>query len=193
MKQLAEKHNISGIHGPLIELFECPDQFMTAVEVTAGNRLPKYHLLFDIQSLFHIVVDTDETAAKLLELLNKEKESGRVTFMPLNQLNPKPVDLPESPDVLPMLNELKFKPMFKKAFQQVSSRQSPHWTPRYSGEPSFAEVSRLQLPSLASTTSTASRWMGIKSIREEFLLVAITMFDNPDWKQWKEYEPGKAN
>jgi structural maintenance of chromosome 3 (chondroitin sulfate proteoglycan 6) len=40
---------------------------------TIGNRL------------FYIVVDTDETAAQLLEALRVSK-AGRVTFMPLSRL-----------------------------------------------------------------------------------------------------------
>ncbi|CAB4408989.1 unnamed protein product [Rhizophagus irregularis] len=55
----------------------------TAVEVTAG------------QSLFHVVVDTDDTATKVLDVLNRE-QSGRVTFMPLNRLRTKTLEYPES-------------------------------------------------------------------------------------------------
>ena len=38
---------------------------------------------------FHIVVDSDDTATKILAVLNKEKV-GRVTFMPLNRIRPRP-------------------------------------------------------------------------------------------------------
>ena len=41
--------------------------FRTAVEVAAQN------------SLFHVIVDTDETAAKLMHRLEKDR-LGRVTF-----------------------------------------------------------------------------------------------------------------
>jgi len=44
------------------------DRFLT------GNRL------------FHVVVDTDATAARILEAMRRTR-SGRVTFMPLNRLN----------------------------------------------------------------------------------------------------------
>ncbi len=30
--------DLAGVHGPLIDLFECDDMYTTAVEVTAGNR-----------------------------------------------------------------------------------------------------------------------------------------------------------
>lgn len=47
----------------------------TAVEVAANN------------ALFHVIVDTDATAAKLILMKRLERERlGRVTFLPLNQL-----------------------------------------------------------------------------------------------------------
>lgn len=48
-------------------------------------------------SLFHIVVDNDDTASRILEVMVKEK-LGRVTFMPLNRLRPKAVTYPEQAD-----------------------------------------------------------------------------------------------
>eukprot|EP01116_Phalansterium_solitarium_P011947 TRINITY_DN2782_c0_g1_i1.p1 TRINITY_DN2782_c0_g1~~TRINITY_DN2782_c0_g1_i1.p1 ORF type:complete len:1237 (+),score=666.00 TRINITY_DN2782_c0_g1_i1:202-3912(+) len=106
IKRLTQEHGIEGVYGPLIELFECPDAFTTAVEVVAGG------------SLFHIVVDTDDTASHLIELVNKEK-LGRVTFIPLNRVVGKTADVPESPDSKPMLSVLKFNPLYRKAFAQV--------------------------------------------------------------------------
>lgn len=105
--RIAEENDIKGVYGPLIELFEVPEQYMTAVEIAAGG------------SLFFIVVDTEDTAAKILDIMSKEK-IGRVTFMPLNRLAVKDVPLPDSPDVKPMISELKFKPVLQKAFQQVT-------------------------------------------------------------------------
>ena len=60
------------MYGPLFELFECDEVYRTAVEVIGGA------------SLFHVVVEDDETVSRLLEVMNREK-SGRVTFMPLNR------------------------------------------------------------------------------------------------------------
>ena len=37
-------------------------------------------------SVFNVIVDTDDTAAKLMHLLERKK-LGRVTFMPLNKLS----------------------------------------------------------------------------------------------------------
>ncbi|KAJ6455782.1 structural maintenance of chromosome protein 3 [Mycena sanguinolenta] len=105
--KIAERYNLDGVYGPLYRLFEITDQkFSIAVELTAGN------------SLFHVVVDTDETASKVLEVMLKEK-TGRVTFMPLNRLKPTPVTLPNAQDAIPILEKLKYDAGHDKAFQQV--------------------------------------------------------------------------
>jgi hypothetical protein len=53
-------------------------------------------------SLFNVVVDTDETAARLMKTL-EERSLGRVCFMPLNRLRVKTVNYPDSSDVVPLL------------------------------------------------------------------------------------------
>lgn len=107
--RIAKTLNLDGVYGPLYELFDVEDQFDVAVNVTAGS------------SLFHVVVDTEHTATRVLEALNKEKV-GRVTFMPLNRLNPKPATYPEANDAIPMIRKLTFDPKFTKAFEQVFGR-----------------------------------------------------------------------
>jgi len=104
---IAERYNIPGVYGPLYRLFEVSDpKFNSAVELTAGN------------SLFHVVVDTDETASKVLDIMLKEQQ-GRVTFMPLNRLKPKNPPMPSGPDAEPLLSKLNYDPKFEKAFSQV--------------------------------------------------------------------------
>lgn len=83
ISRIAREHNITGVFGPLYRLFTVPEVYRQAAEITAGA------------SLFHVVVDTDTTATKVLELMKREK-AGRVTFMPLNRLKPKPVQYPEN-------------------------------------------------------------------------------------------------
>ncbi|PPQ75658.1 hypothetical protein CVT24_010578 [Panaeolus cyanescens] len=105
---IAERYsNIPGVYGPLYRLFEVADpKFNTAVEQTAGN------------SLFHVVVDSDNTASKVLDVMIREKH-GRVTFMPLNRLKPKNPPMPNSDDAEPLIDKLNFDPKFEPAFQQV--------------------------------------------------------------------------
>ncbi|KAJ2918709.1 hypothetical protein MD484_g1714, partial [Candolleomyces efflorescens] len=104
---IAERLKLPGVYGPLYRLFQVSDpKFNTSVELTAGN------------SLFHVVVDTDETASKVLDIMLKEK-TGRVTFMPLNRLKPKNPAMPTGPDAEPLLSKLIYDSKFDKAFSQV--------------------------------------------------------------------------
>ncbi|OKL62990.1 Chromosome segregation protein sudA [Talaromyces atroroseus] len=106
VRRIKRQHNLEGVYGTLAELLEVNERYRTAVEVTAGT------------SLFHYVVDTDETATKVLEILQKEK-AGRVTFMPLNRLKPRSTNVPKASDTIPMIEKLQFDPEYEKAFQQV--------------------------------------------------------------------------
>ncbi|KAI9723320.1 MAG: hypothetical protein M1812_001203 [Candelaria pacifica] len=106
VRRIKRQHGLEGAYGTLAELLQVNDKYRTAVEVNAGN------------SLFHYVVDNDETATKLLEILQKEK-SGRVTFMPLNRLKPRPANIPKAGDAVPIIEKIQYDQRFEKAFQQV--------------------------------------------------------------------------
>ncbi|PWY89429.1 chromosome segregation protein SudA [Aspergillus sclerotioniger CBS 115572] len=106
VRRIKRQHNLEGVYGTLAELFEVSDRYRTSVEVTAG------------QSLFHYVVDTDETATKVLEILQHEK-AGRVTFMPLNRLRSKPINMPRASDTIPMIEKLQYDGKYEKAFNHV--------------------------------------------------------------------------
>lgn len=64
------------------------------------------------------MVDTDETASKVLDIMTRER-TGRVTFMPLNRLKPKDVTYPNADDAIPLIKKLSFDPKMDKAFKQV--------------------------------------------------------------------------
>ncbi|RPD78154.1 structural maintenance of chromosome protein 3 [Lentinus tigrinus ALCF2SS1-7] len=103
----SDPHKYEGVYGPLYRLFETTDdKFNIAIELTAGN------------SLFHVVVDTDDTATRVLATMMRER-SGRVTFMPLNRLKPKIPPVPNAQDAIPLMEKLRFDPKHTKAFQQV--------------------------------------------------------------------------
>ncbi|KAI9043879.1 chromosome segregation protein SMC [Aspergillus affinis] len=106
VRRIKRQHQIEGVYGTLAELFDVNDRYRTAVEVTAG------------QSLFHYVVDTDETATKVLEILQHEK-AGRVTFMPLNRLRSRPINMPKASDTIPMIEKLQYDRAYDKAFNHV--------------------------------------------------------------------------
>ncbi|OJJ85356.1 chromosome segregation protein SMC [Aspergillus glaucus CBS 516.65] len=106
VRRIKRQYNLEGVYGTLADLFEVNERYRTAVEVTAG------------QSLFHYVVDTDETATKVLEILQNEK-AGRVTFMPLNRLRSKPINMPRASDTIPMIEKMQYDSAYEKAFMHV--------------------------------------------------------------------------
>lgn len=105
VRRIKQQYNLEGCYGTLAELIDVP-QHHTAVEVTAGA------------SLFHYVVDNDETATRVMEILNAER-AGRITFMPLNRLNSKMANFPNAQDARPLMSLINYEPKFEKAVQQV--------------------------------------------------------------------------
>ena len=74
---VAQRHNLSGVYSPLYRLFEVTDpKFNTAADLTAGNGYAyapslytNHFLVLLLFSLFHFVVDTNETSSKVLDQL----------------------------------------------------------------------------------------------------------------------------
>ena len=98
--------------GTVVENLELvDDKYQTAVEVAAQN------------SLFHVIVDSDATAARLMERL-EENKLGRVTFLPLNRLRQDPVQYPDSSDVTPLISHcIKYQPVVENAMKHVFGRK----------------------------------------------------------------------
>jgi structural maintenance of chromosome 3 (chondroitin sulfate proteoglycan 6) len=69
-------------------------------------------------ALFHYVVDNDDTATRIMDILNKER-AGRVTFMPLNRLKPNVPKFPNAQDARPLMSLIKYDQKYEKAVQQV--------------------------------------------------------------------------
>lgn len=105
IRRIKQLHNLTGCYGTLAELLDVPAHHV-AIEAVAGN------------SLFHYVVDNDQTSDRIVEILNKER-AGRVTFMPLNRLHPKPVTFPNASDIRPLTQLMKYDCAYEKAVQQV--------------------------------------------------------------------------
>jgi structural maintenance of chromosome 3 (chondroitin sulfate proteoglycan 6) len=106
VRRLKREHNITGAYGTLADLMEVGQYYRTAVEQTAGN------------SLFHYIVDNADTATYFVNELQKNY-GGRVTFVPLSQLHSRPANLPKANDAIPMIDKIKFDPMYEKAMAQV--------------------------------------------------------------------------
>lgn len=103
-------------------------KYRTAVEAAAQN------------SLFHVIVDTDKTAAMLMKRL-EEDQLGRVTFLPLNQLRFEDVSYPDSSDILPMLGvcfeydakvDRAMKHLFGKKLISRSKELAAEWSTKLS-------------------------------------------------------------
>ena len=106
VRRIQRQYNLGGVFGTIAELMEVNERYRRAVEVTAGN------------SLFHYVVDNDDTATKVIEILQKER-AGRITFIPLNRVKAKTGNVPKANDSVPMMEKIKFDPKYEKAFQQI--------------------------------------------------------------------------
>jgi structural maintenance of chromosome 3 (chondroitin sulfate proteoglycan 6) len=107
VKRITSDLRLAGVYGPLYELIEVDEVYRTAAEVIAGS------------SLFHVVVEDENVAGRLLEALVREK-AGRVTFMPLNRLRPAAVKYPmDREEAIPLLPLLRFDLRFEVAVKQV--------------------------------------------------------------------------
>lgn len=112
VNQIAERLSLQdSVHGPLVDLFSVSDKYKTAVEVVAGN------------SLFHVVVDTDETALILMKELSRVK-AGRITLMPLNRIESSDISFPEQEEheFIPLIKKLKYPEFVANAVQQIFGR-----------------------------------------------------------------------
>lgn len=113
VKEITEKLKISpeSVFGTLGELIKVNDKYKTCAEVIGGN------------SLFHIVVDTEETATLIMNELYRMK-GGRVTFIPLNRLSlDSDVKFPSNTTTqiqfTPLIKKIKYEPRFEKAVKHV--------------------------------------------------------------------------
>jgi len=112
VRRIVHEEGIRGFHGALYENFQLRNnKYRTPVEVAAGN------------ALFHVVVEDDDVAARLIKRLAAEN-LGRVTFMPLKQLSVQAVEYPQSSEVFSLMETaLTFEPRMRKAMQQVFGKK----------------------------------------------------------------------
>ncbi|KAG7388045.1 Structural maintenance of chromosomes protein 3 [Phytophthora pseudosyringae] len=94
---------IRGIYGPLIDLVRPVDKrYCIAADEAAGG------------ALFHVVVNTDDTATRIMQELDK-KNLGRLTFLPLNRLKVRDhFDYPRNDDVVALVEKLEYPAEVRK-------------------------------------------------------------------------------
>ncbi|ORY69792.1 RecF/RecN/SMC [Pseudomassariella vexata] len=106
IRRLKRERDIPGAYGTVAELLDVSEAYRLPTEQIAGA------------SLFHYIVDNDETATYLGKHLQKTY-GGRITFMPLTKLKIGPVNMPRANDAVPLLSKIQYDPKYEKAFQQV--------------------------------------------------------------------------
>jgi chromosome segregation protein len=101
-------HELPGIYGTIAELGKVDEQYSTALEVAAGNRLQ------------NIVVDNDEDAARCIYYL-KGRKQGTATFLPLNKMRQRlQLRTIREPGVIDYaINLVRFEGRFDPAFWYV--------------------------------------------------------------------------
>ncbi len=73
LKEIVKKEKIKGFYGMVLDLIEFEPEYANAIEAAAGSRL------------MYFIVDSIDTATKLIEILKKSK-MGRATFIPLDKI-----------------------------------------------------------------------------------------------------------
>eukprot|EP00741_Cyanophora_paradoxa_P003511 tig00000711_g3409.t1 len=105
-----EGMKLKGVYGTVADVFAAETRYRNAIDAVAGN------------ALFNLVVDTDETAAKIIAELEKRK-AGRLSIMPLNRLHAKPFKFSGSEDAVLFSSKLKAREArFQPAIEQVFGR-----------------------------------------------------------------------
>ncbi len=77
VEQMKEKNTVPGIHGAVKDLISFDTKYSTSIEAATGQRLN------------YVIVDTIDTATKIINMLKKQK-AGRCTFIPLDVRSPYP-------------------------------------------------------------------------------------------------------
>jgi len=111
---LGDQQKIKGIYGTVAELCTTDPQFTVALQVAGGARLE------------YVVVEDDYTATECIKYL-KERRIGRVSFLPLNRVQPKKVITASEVEgydemegvIAPAISLVKFDEKFRKVIEFV--------------------------------------------------------------------------
>jgi structural maintenance of chromosome 3 (chondroitin sulfate proteoglycan 6) len=106
LRRLQKQHKLDGVYGTVGELIKVNPNYKIAAEACAGP------------SLFHVVVDSDTTSSKIVDMLNKER-GGRITFIPLNRMTIKNTQLPKATDAQSLIAKIQYDPTHEKAMQSI--------------------------------------------------------------------------
>lgn len=73
--QAVERHQLTGVHGPVASLIKVPEQYTVAIEIALGGAMQ------------NIVVEREEDGKAAIQLL-KRRDGGRGTFLPMTSIRP---------------------------------------------------------------------------------------------------------
>ncbi|ODV92163.1 hypothetical protein CANCADRAFT_42779 [Tortispora caseinolytica NRRL Y-17796] len=104
--RLSAKEGIEGYYGVVCDLIQVQPQFRLSAEVSAGN------------SLFYVVVETEETASKLIKLVG-EKANGRATFIPLNRIQVPETSVVQTDDTISLIERIKYDQSIEAAVKFI--------------------------------------------------------------------------
>jgi len=98
---------MDGVYGTISQLGKVPPEFGIALNIAAGGKLN------------HVVCTDDRVASEAIVSL-KESRLGRVTFLPLNKMNPPPLTPILKPGAIDYaVNLIEFRNEFRDAFRVV--------------------------------------------------------------------------
>ncbi|CCF55599.1 hypothetical protein KAFR_0A01610 [Kazachstania africana CBS 2517] len=112
IKEITQKLKLppDSVFGTVGELIKASEKYKNCVEIIGGNQL------------FHIIVDTEETASLLMQELYRMK-GGRVTFIPLNKIYNDPnITYPPADQYssfTPLIKKLKYESKFEGAMKHI--------------------------------------------------------------------------
>lgn len=98
IEELRKTNKINGIFGRVIDLIDFPEHLTSAVDAAGGNRLS------------YIVVSDSSVAKEIIEML-KKNQLGRVTFLPIKEMNIKKDK--ENPKAI--INFIEYSPAYEQA------------------------------------------------------------------------------
>ncbi|KAF2853844.1 structural maintenance of chromosomes protein 3 [Plenodomus tracheiphilus IPT5] len=97
---------LPGVYGTVADLIDIDERYRSAAEAAAEG------------SLFHVVVDHDNTSSQLIDRLMKDR-SGRLTFIPLNRIFASDKQIPTTGDMQPLLPKMKYDERYAAAIKHV--------------------------------------------------------------------------
>lgn len=111
LRRLVTQEGWTGIHGPIIDIVRAEDtRFDVAAEVIARHQM------------FNVVVDDATVASKCIAHLTRTK-AGRVTFIPLSQVDVPEVGAPpNAEDAIPLIDKLRYDEHLRPAVMSVFGR-----------------------------------------------------------------------